>query len=553
MIEIKYELYDVTAKSDCTPEATDKQLFVDLNQINEEGMSVEKYATLERNRFVLDGSFEFFPEEPENTDMGFWSKAMSDDNGDFETPINLTLQFANNHSSMGLTFIFDKKTAEHCKSMSISWYDSGDNLLLTKSYNPDRAEYFCDGQVEDYRKVVITFDGTNYPHRFLRLTEIKYGALKVFGEDDIISANMLEEIDATSNELSINTLEFSVYSHDFALLDPTGLYSMLQQQQEISVSSDGTLMGTYYLDEPESDSEDVVLLKCVDMVGIMEGSIFLGGIYADKSVAALIGDIMSACDATYEIDPSITGTVSGWLPICTCRDALQQVAFAVGAIVDCSRSTKIKILPCPTSSSGTVSHENKVEGHKVKQKPLVTGVEVTAHNYVADTATTAATVYQDTLAVGTHTITFTEPYHSLAISGGTLLSSSSNYAVISVSTAGTVIITGKAYTDNTSIVGKYAENMPANAKANILQVTEATLVTLANGEAVAARIYDYNQRRYENEGEIELGAEMVGTMWDLQSMNGRNIRGIVEMLDIDLITGLAKIKIAGEAVDRIVD
>ena len=133
------------------------------------------------------------------------------------------------------------------------------------------------------------------------------------------------------------------------------------------------------------------------------------------------------------------------------------------------------------------------------------------------------------------------------------MSSSSNYAVISVSTAGTVIITGKAYTDNTSIVGKYAENMPANAKANILQVTEATLVTLANGEAVAARIYDYNQRRYENEGEIELGAEMVGTMWDLQSMNGRNIRGIVEMLDIDLITGLAKIKIAGEAVDRIVD
>ncbi len=58
--EISYGLFDVTAKSDSAPAAADKQPFVDLVQLKETDLQVDKFATGERNQFILDGSFKLF-------------------------------------------------------------------------------------------------------------------------------------------------------------------------------------------------------------------------------------------------------------------------------------------------------------------------------------------------------------------------------------------------------------------------------------------------------------------------------------------------------------
>lgn len=551
--EISYGLFDVTAKSDSAPATADKQPFVDLAQLKEMDLQVEKFATGERNQFILDGSFKLFPDDPTSHDYGLWSLSMSDSTGAFLIPPVLTITFSENHSSLGLTLRFHESTGDYCDRLNVKYYNSAGNLLLDQNYNPTNVLYFADGQAEDYRKIVITFLGTNKPYRYAKLTEIKYGILKIFGPESLLSANILEEIDPLSAELSINTLDFKIHTNDFAILDMKGVYALLQRKQSVDVvgiiDSVRKPMGTFYLNEPKSDSNRTTTMSCIDLIGVIDQTDFKGGLYTGVLASIIIDAIMaSAGGIEYELGSSFAAvTLSGWIPICTHREALQQVAFAIGAIVDCTRGDKIKLYPPPTVPMGSISYSMKLDGHKLKLRPLVTGVEVIAHNYKAITA--SQEILNEVKAPGTYEITFIEPIHSLAVTGGTIISSNANYVRISVTNSGTVLLTGHPYVDSTQIFGTYMPELPANEKTNVLKIEDATLVSNNNAQGVANRIYAYYQNRYQAEGPIKLTDEEPGQIWIMDSMNDRQLEGIVESMDINLTGGfLANARITGKAV-----
>lgn len=551
--EISYGLFDVTAKADSSPAIPDKQPFVNLDQLKETDLVVEKYGTGEWNQFVLDGTFKLFPDVPEDENFGLWSLSMSDSAGAFSILPVLTIAFAENHSSMGLTFFFSVEAGDYCSHLNVKWYNGSNALLLDQNYEPNSSRYFCEGQVENYRKIVITFFSTNRPYRYMKLTEIKYGVLKIFEGDSILSANILEEIDPLSAELSINTLDFKVHTSDFSILDPQGAYSLLQRKQQVDVVEymDGVKknMGTFYLEEPESDTDRTTTMSCIDLIGVIDQTEFKGGMYFNVLASTVINAIlMSAGGIEYELDSNFAAvTLSGWIPISTHREALQQVAFAIGAIVDCTRSNKIKMYPAPTVSGGAIPYARKLPGHTLKLKPLVTGVEVIAHNYKATAE--SQELLNEARVPGTYEITFGSPVHSLTITGGTITVSNCNYAKITIASAGTVVLTGKTYADSTQVFGTYMPELPAGEKANVLKVEEATLVSNSNAQAVANRVYGYYQNRYQGEGPIALADEEPGQMKTMDSMNGRQVEGIIESMDIDLTGGfLGDVRITGKAV-----
>lgn len=561
MLEIKYGLIDVTAADDAVSECTGTQEYADIQAIHTpdlDRLPVKTFATLEQNQWILDGSRKTFPENPKEENWGLWSKQMSDENGVFSVPIALTINFTMNHTSEGLTLYFRPDTDDYAAEMQIDYYNSAGELILSKTFAPDAAEYFAAGIAENYRKIVLTFRKTSLPYRYLKLTEIKYGAVKVFDEDSIISADILEEVDITGAELSINTLEFTVYTSDFQLLDPAGVYAALQQKQAIAVTQKDeegveTSFGTFFLEEPYSEDDDTTTMQCVDFLGVIDKTDFLGGVYFAKNAGDLLAEIMASAEVEedeYEVAPELAAkSITGWIPICTHREALQQWAFAVGAVVDCSRGKTIRIYEPETAVSGTITHDEKFLGHKVSLKALVTGIEVTTHKYVASADSSNA--FEGILAAGTHLVTFSEPYSSLSVSGATIAGSGANYARVTVQTAGTVVITGNRYEDSTGIVGIYASELPANAKPNILSVDYgATLINADNAPEIASRLYDYYQNRYFDEGEIIPGKQKVGHVWKMNSLNGRDLEGYVNSLEIDLVTETAAIKLTGKPAER---
>lgn len=556
---VEFGLYDVTARGDSTPSCQAAQPFCDLaaDLLLEERPDQTKYGTLEDRQFLMDGSFSLFPEEPAGQFWGLWSRQQSGEDGRFAVPPVLEISFSQEHSSAGVTLYFYEPTGDWATDVLVQWYGAAGELLATARCAPDAVDYYCPCKATGYRSMRLTFYATNRPGRYLKLAGLDYGVAMTFAGDQVRQAHVLEEVDLLSSEVRINTLDLTLFNKDgaFSILNPGGVFDVLQHKQRFTVWEDvretaqaekvSHNMGTFYLSEWENTSDTLASFSAVDAVGLLDSAPHRGGVY-DTTAAALAADILEGYD--YQLDPSLAGQlVRGWLPVGTRRSSLQQLAFALGAVVDCSRSDKIKIYPPPTRPSSLITYQRKFLGSKVALKPLITGVVVTAHQYTL--GATTEELFKDELVAGTHEIQFDSPVCCLEVTGATLQEWDNNYAILQVDAPGEVVITGRKYLETKSSVRQAAWDIPANAKANELTVDSATLVDPAAAPAVAARVLDYYANRYEQTFDMLAGEEVLADMLVVQSFGGEMVRGSLESMEFDLTGGYrASVKVVGQRI-----
>lgn len=112
----------------------------------------------------------------------------------------------------------------------------------------------------------------------------------------------------------------------------------------------------------------------------------------------------------------------------------------------------------------------------------VSGVSVTEHQYVEGGE--LESLFEGTASYG-DVITFSEPHYGLEAAGFSILESGANYAKIS---SGSGTLQGRPYVHNTRQITK---TVNAEADENIKTVSDATLVSLVNSNAVAERMVSY--------------------------------------------------------------
>lgn len=270
-----------------------------------------------------------------------------------------------------------------------------------------------------------------------------------------------------------------------------------------------------------------------------------GGVY-DTHVASLAAEILSGYPYTLD---TVLGEerIQGYIPAGTRREALQQLAFAIGAVVDCSRGEIIRIVPAPQRASGLIGTDRRLQdGSKVTLLTLVTAVSVTAHRYIPGEA--SEELYKDTLEPGTYRVTFDAPAvaDSLAVRGAELSERGVNHCTLTVSKAAEVCVTGRKYSDSATVLRREASNLPSNAQGNEVSVPDATLVSPDRAAAVAARVLDYYAQRYEQTFRMVAGDEKLADRLIVESFGGEMVRGVVTKLEFDLTGGfLADAKIVG--------
>lgn len=549
---IHYMLVDATAASDGALAVTQRQPWVSLAQLHDEDDThvMQKYGTLERDEFRLDGTYTLFPDAPQHEDMGLWSLAQTDEAGRFADPPVLTVTFSRPHTSLGITLVFSP-SGDWADDVHLVWYGRTGEILAERDFSPDGVSYFCDCLVKNYYRLVLTFRGTNKPLRFLKLHRVQYGVVENLRGDRLTEASLLEEADPASQTVSVNTLRFGFHAgRRFDLLDLTGVYAVFQQQQRVRVRQtiDGVTreMGLFYTDIATVQDERVVTIDCIDLVGVLDQTEYLGGLWLEGIPAGqLVHEIMASADADnyYALAPALQDIeIRGYLPICTHREALQQVAFAIGAVVSCARSDRIRLYPPPATSSSITPHD-KVAGHRQTQRAFVSGVEVYTHQYVAASDTTE--LFKADCKAGVELVRLTSPAIGLSCSGASILEAGVNYAKLQVAAARQVVLSGRTYDDQLRLGGSvYAETMPASARANVQVFEDCTLT--ADPQAVAQGLYNFYQQRIEDTGELFPVAAAAGEAVTVETAGGRTLTGMVESLDIDLLGGgMAKAVIAG--------
>ncbi|WP_312044809.1 hypothetical protein [Anaerotignum sp.] len=542
-VDISFGLVDVTAKMDTTASAVDKQPFINLNDLKLEGVYPPKAATLEQDYWKLDGTFNTFPDNPQDISWGIWSSSMAGGDGRFDAPIVLTLSFQNLHESLGLTFEFNPYDNSFCNDLNIKWYQ-GTTLLYNLDFAPDSWRYACMQKVENYNKIIISFRSMSKPYRFLKVQNIMHGVIKEFGSTELKTAKVLEEIDLTGLTLSVNTLDFSMFSRDdaFNIFNPSGVYTLLQRKQQLIVSGtkneEKMHMGTFFVDEMESQTNKILSISAVDPIGIMDGTTFMGALYKNAIAADVVEEIMEGAGFGYALDNALRNkTVTGHIPICSHREALQMLVFSIGGFVSTTRGGTVNIKEIPDIASVPTSQigmNRKHIGTKVKLRNLVTGVDVVEHNFTLKS--TLEEICKVNLEVGSNTITFSEPASNISVSRGTIAQFGVNYCIVNSTAAGECTVSGKKYDDSQKTIQKRLPNIPAGEK-ELIEKVDCRLIHSINSNEITQRLLDIYQYRIEQSLSFILDRESVGDLADIETEYGVYRGAVVEKLDIDLTGG----------------
>lgn len=546
---VSFGLYPPEIKQNSAPATSSPlQPFSKIDDLKAGSATVRPYASYEPDFWLLNGQYKFLPADYTTVHVGMMSLAMSDDNEDFAVAPTLTVTFATAQSIDSLALIFSVATGDYARSITVAYYDALDALIRTDNYSPDSTEFSTGQAVSGFTKIIVTFHATNNAYRYLRLSDINYGSLLILEGASIKAANVVEETDPLSAEIRIGTLEMRLHSDDaeFNMLNPTGYYADIKQRQPFSVyeivDAIQTYIGKFYLDTWENTSDTEIEFACVDELGVLDQIPYRGGIWLGSGnlLEDVIEDLLGGISVPYELDVNLFGTVvRGWLPACSYREALQQIAFAAGAAVGCSRLGAVRIYATQIASASTaersVAKAQKGAGSTLALTKLVTGVEVTAHNYVA--STNVKELYNGDLDTGSHEILFSGPMHTLSCSGAIITDSGVNYAIVLVGVAGTVVLSGYEYIDTAKVVGIYATPSTYQVQ-NVLEVTDATLVNPSNVATVAQRVYDYYQQRYLQKVRLFAPLVEVGNVVSVDTLYSKQIRGVIEKMDLDLAFGM---------------
>lgn len=215
----------------------------------------------------------------------------------------------------------------------------------------------------------------------------------------------------------------------------------------------------------------------------------------------------------------------GYIPYTTKRNALQQIAFAIGAIVDTSNIEMVAIYPQQEEVTGYFDEENTFDGMTLEHTDIVTGIRLTVHSY--QESEELQELYNDSLD-GMTEIVFSEPYHGLSIVGGTIVRHGHNYAVINGS-GDSVVLFGKKYNHLTHQITK--ENPDIVFNKNIKEVTDATLIHSGNANKSIERIYAYYRRAESVVGDVLLDDKVIGQVVEADTGYDGKRTGTLESID----------------------
>ena len=436
------------------------------------GQTHDPISSCELNAWGLNGTFDMV----DGHQVAFWSTSLSGADCLFTAQPVITIEFDNQYSSTGISFEFDEN--DWCDLVNIQWWQQG-TLKADVDFEPTSFAYFCQQKVLSYDKLVITLKRTRLPHHFAKLDRIYFGVYRRFDMPELRQGrvSITNEIDPLALEVPISTMDWRLNSNDDAA------DYLFQFKQPVEVFNDGKLIGTYYIDEGNQVAGSLYDIGCFDAFGVLDESPFAGGVYTNKSAIALLTEIVGD---DFELDVSAAdASLTGAILPGSRRSALQQVIFAWGVCAATDGTAKIKVFAPAVSDPETIDRNRTFSGVQVVTASAVTAVKVTAHSYAQDTS-------------------------------------------------GDVEIAGVKYKDTRTVYTYNNPDATASDRANVKDISDATLVSPAIAQAVAQRVFNYYNRRNTAKPKVVWKGETLGQLVTVPNGWGGTVTGHLLKMELRL-------------------
>lgn len=318
------------------------------------------YATLEHNRWVLDGK-QPIPVSSNPIYQGYVGSSISGSDCLWETNPQLTCVFNDYFQFAGLSFYFDESMEEYPVKFQVDIYK--DNVLQYSSVELCTKAYWVLGyHIPICNKLVFTWLESNRPYRRARLTSLIFGILEELTEQDIESCSVEKQTELLSTSFPKNSFEFTIFDTEksYDPENPAGVWEYLESRQPVDVRigyslEDGTIEWIPWIHSYStgdfsisgSDAVTLVSIKCAGLMEHMSMQYDSGKFYPNgRSLYDLVYDVIN--DAGFrnvvEVDNALK-TIMTRVPLPTgqVNTLLQLIANAGHCIMNYSRGGVLQI------------------------------------------------------------------------------------------------------------------------------------------------------------------------------------------------------------------
>lgn len=319
-----------------------------------------RLATLEHNRWCLDGSWGLAPdtaaEIPEDTELGYSSQGLSGEGGSFAAAQALQLDFTGVSRLQTASIHFSEISGDGvAEDFTVEILD-GSSVLHSETItgNGERVVVLDGFDVASPTAIRINVSKWAMPQRRIRVIEIVPGLLEEWGNDEVAGLDVTQQVDVSCCSLPYGTAILTIdnASRRFEPRSKDGIFESIEERQGIPVRlgpvlPDGSVefkqLGIFYQYSGgwrTGDNGLTIEWTLVDILGLLSRRPFLvpdsGTLPGtlDGWIAACVGQLGVNFSRRYRIhegygDKAVTAALAS-IQGRSCGDILRMACMAAG-------------------------------------------------------------------------------------------------------------------------------------------------------------------------------------------------------------------------------
>ena len=305
-----------------------------IAQLHNKVLQIEpSYATLEHNRWALDGSFGILPVSA-GDEIGFESSAVSV--SDCTVNAYAEIAFSNVNILQACSVYFtDNETDGYAVDFSVDVY-SGGNVEYTETFTGNTATSvnLTGFTVNNPDAIRVTVTKWSLPNRRVRIAEILAGVYEIWDADDLAGFEITNATDFASASLPYGTCKIQVDNSTgrFSPRNKSGLFQSLEERQgiitAIGVQGGGYVpTGTFYQYSGgwnTSRSGLTMAWNLVDIIGLLASRRFTVPVSLPTTLQGWVAEIVSQLGTNFAGHYTLSG-VTGTTSLTTNADAVTDV------------------------------------------------------------------------------------------------------------------------------------------------------------------------------------------------------------------------------------
>lgn len=332
---------------DKTPASKPEQLYDEKNHLS------DTYIDLERNRWVLDGTFDY-PDEDEGDEIGVESLFFCDYAGVYETPPWVMLVFSNVSVLQAVQIFFSDRDYDGFPTDFTVEIRSGSVICHREEIvgNMEREPVISGFTAHNPTAIKVSVSKWSHPNRRARFLEVVPGIWEKLTERNLNALSVKHEGDISSLTLPYGTADLTLdnSNHRYDPRSRTSIFKSLEARQSVVIklgvdTDDGTdykpLGVFYHANNGWTTADDYLTIKwnLVDIIGLLSDRkykvpdplpITVGG-----WVSSLVEQLGENFADRYSVDADYMRTrvvvnTPGEVADATCGDILMWVCQAAG-------------------------------------------------------------------------------------------------------------------------------------------------------------------------------------------------------------------------------